>query len=78
MSNILKLVADALEVDESRVTQATTSADIEEWDSLGQLSIVSTLAANTNGESDKVDLANCFSVADLSQKLSEAGLKFED
>ena len=78
MGNILKLVADALEVEEDRITHDTTAGDIEEWDSLGQLSIVSTLAANTNGESDKVDLANCFSVSDLIQKLSEAGLKFED
>lgn len=78
MSNILKLIADALEVKEDQITHDTTADDIDEWDSLGHLSIVSTLAANTNGGSDKVDLANCFSVADLTQKLFEAGIKFED
>ena len=32
MGNILKLVADALEVEEDRITHDTTAGDIEEWD----------------------------------------------
>lgn len=51
----LKVIADALEVDVDAINMQTEHGGIEEWDSLGQLSILSALSHETGGLSDDID-----------------------
>ena len=51
MSELLSLLAEALDVD--GVSERDASSTIENWDSLGQLSIQAKLSAMTEGESDQ-------------------------
>lgn len=50
----IQLIADALDVPASRLTLATKASDIPEWDSMGILSILSSL----DREGVKCDIGN--------------------
>lgn len=78
MFSLSKTIAIALEVNVEDITNDTQSEDIESWDSLGQLSIVSSLATVSNGTTDTVYLADCTSVQQISKALKNAGIEFED
>jgi len=51
----LKVIAEALEVDVDAINLQIEHGSIEEWDSLGQLSILSALSHETGGLSDDID-----------------------
>jgi acyl carrier protein len=60
---LFALVSDALGVE---VGIDSSSENVEEWDSLGRLSIISALDQKTNGRAGAVSaLANCSSMVDL-------------
>jgi hypothetical protein len=64
-------IATALEVDPSRIVPDTTSSDVEEWDSLGHISILTRLDAVLNDVTERVpDLATATSVPELMALLS--------
>ena len=65
----------ALEVAGDRINAETTSEMIDEWDSLGQISILARLDLAYNDITEKVpDLASALSVAEIYRLLSGAGL----
>ena len=53
--DLIKIIAKALNISPSKISEKTKSEDIEEWDSLGRLSIISAIHkklgknANLNG-----------------------------
>lgn len=74
-SDLLKHIAESLEVDEELITLDSSSENIEEWDSLGHITILGTLDDLTNGASaDIVDLTQATSVKELVNILSENNL----
>jgi acyl carrier protein len=60
---LMKEIAEALELPESAITPESDNTTIEEWDSLGHISILS-----------RLDLASAVSVAEICQLLSNNGL----
>ena len=75
LSDLLNQIADSLEVDESLITLESSSETIEEWDSLGHITILGTLDDLTDGKSaDLVDLTQATSVKELVKILTESGL----
>ena len=50
----LSVVSIALEVDATEIALSTKMYDIENWDSLGQLSILTALDQNTDGKASSI------------------------
>jgi acyl carrier protein len=63
---IIQGIAEALEVEVSQVTIDTRSSDVEEWDSLGHISIMSFLDKSYNEITERVpDFASATSVQEI-------------
>lgn len=63
---IVEGIAEALEVDVSRITLDTVSSDIEEWDSLGHISVMSFLDRSFGEITERVpDFASATSVREI-------------
>lgn len=59
-------IAAALEVNSSQITADTTSSEVEEWDSLGHISILTRLDALLDDVTERVpDLATATSVPEI-------------
>ena len=72
---LISLIAESLEVDEADIDENASNETIEEWDSLGHLSILSALDDLTDGKASELDgLADSLSLNDLIKTLSAAGL----
>ena len=69
-----KIIAEALDVDENIVTNDTEEGKIEEWDSLGQLSILTSLDSKINGDISKItELGKANSVKLIQEILTKHG-----
>lgn len=63
---IFKLISEALGADLSEISLESTSNDIDEWDSLGHLSILQELDLKFNNITDRVpELASVSSVKEI-------------
>jgi acyl carrier protein len=63
---VLRGIAEALEVDESAVDIESASGDLEEWDSLGHISIMSFLDKSFGEITERVpDFASATSVREI-------------
>jgi len=72
---LISLIAVALEVSVNQVDEKSEMGSVEEWDSLGQLSIVTQLANSLGSDASRVSgLANCTSVKSIAENLNKAGL----
>jgi acyl carrier protein len=65
---IISIVSKALK---KKVDIKSSVKNTEEWDSLGQLSILSAIAKATKGKSSKIDLTEVQSVKQLCLKLKK-------
>jgi len=75
LSELISHIADSLDVDKSVITLESSSETIEEWDSLGHITILGTLDDLTDGASaDLVDLTQATSVEELAKVLKENGI----
>ena len=75
IQRLINEIAAALELPESAVTADSDSTTIEEWDSLGHISILSRLDLTYDNITERVpDLASAISVAEICQLLSNSGL----
>ena len=64
--DLLRVVAEGLEVDLSDVSMDTKSSDLVDWDSLGHLNLLMKLDENFNDISEKVpNLASVSSVKEI-------------
>ena len=69
-----KIIAEALDVDENLVTNDAEEGKIEEWDSLGQLSILTSLDSKINGDISKItELGKANSVKLIQEILTNKG-----
>lgn len=65
-SFLIQGIAEALEVEVSQITIDTNSSDVEEWDSLGHISIMSFLDKSYNEITERVpDFASATSVQEI-------------
>jgi hypothetical protein len=72
---VLNLVANALEVDENLITGNSSSETIEQWDSLGQISILAQLDDTYPNVTERIpQLATATSVSEILRLLTESGL----
>ena len=60
-----ELVSEALEVEVSELCSETVLSDLEEWDSIGQLSLIGLLDEQFGGSIDVDKLETCNTCADL-------------
>ena len=66
VENILKIIANALELEPENISLNTGMDDVEKWDSLGHLSILVALDKNIDGNiSGITDLATADSVSKI-------------
>jgi acyl carrier protein len=69
------VIAEALGVEPSSVTIATSQSDLEEWDSLGHLAILQALDNKTGGQLDAVKgVGSITTVGSLWEAMHQAGL----
>ena len=66
--DIISIVSKALK---KKVSARSSVKNTEEWDSLGQLSILSAIEKATKGKSSKIDLTEVQSIKQLCIKLKK-------
>jgi acyl carrier protein len=66
--DVISIVSKALK---TKVNVKSDSKNTEEWDSLGQLSILSAIDKATKGKSSKIDLTEVQSIKQLCVKLKK-------
>jgi acyl carrier protein len=72
-ARVIALVARELGVPEGSITSATSSGDIENWDSLGHLQVCMALEADFGVSPELEELAELDSVAAIVDYLRDAG-----
>ena len=73
-SQVKEIIARVLNIDIARVTNSLSSGDIPEWDSVGNLSIISTIEQEMGVEfplEDLFDLTSVQSIIDEIRKLTD-------
>ena len=74
-AKLLEMVAEALEVEVAQISLDSSTENTEEWDSLGHITILSSLDEETDGKSaDIPDLTQAASVNELFEILKTNGL----
>jgi acyl carrier protein len=72
VEKVIEIVAAALEVAPELITIETDSSEIEEWDSLGQISILAKLDEVFSEVTERIpDLASAVSIKEIHQLLSK-------
>lgn len=66
-----QIIAKALNIKVSQVTEDLNSNKLEEWDSLGQLSIISSLDKKFKGKIDLSKISNLDNYKDIKKKLKK-------
>lgn len=66
--DIISIVSKALK---KKINMKSSVKNTEEWDSLGQLSILSAIEKATKGKSSKIDLTEVQSIKQLCLKLKK-------
>ena len=72
--SLLEIIRDALELENREINVTTRLDDIEEYDSLGALSVFTAISQKTNEKSDDLDLTEASSVQELFDILKKAKL----
>lgn len=73
--SLIEVIAKSIFVDGSSLSMDSSAETVEEWDSLGHISILSALDEATDGKSaDIVELTQATSVREISDLLKENGL----
>ena len=69
-ARLFEIVAEALELEVENVSLDTSTENVEEWDSLGHITILSALDDETGGETSELpDLTQAVSVRELLEVL---------
>ncbi len=71
-NNLFSLIAKALKVKKSKISMSLKVGDIEEWDSLGHLEILTKIDKETKGKASKIkNLSSCESVKKIHEILKK-------
>lgn len=75
LSELIEIVEGALELDAGSISMESSSENVEDWDSLGHISILGELDDATGGATaDIVDLTQAGSMAEIVQIMTDNGL----
>jgi acyl carrier protein len=69
------LIAAVLDIEPSLVTSVTVRDDIDEWDSLAQLGVVSALEETYSVTLSSAEMKRCVSVPEIQSVLSSLGVQ---
>ncbi len=69
--DLKKIISKALNIKVNKITDSLNSNKIEEWDSLGQLSIISSLDKKFKGKINLTKVANLNSYKDIKSFLKK-------
>ena len=75
LDNIIKLIADSLEVSENQITEDTAIGDIPEWNSLGHIIIISSLEKEYSINFDPEIIMELEDVSDIVAAIEERLIK---
>jgi acyl carrier protein len=70
-SRVKEIIARVLNVDLSKITDTLSSGDIPEWDSVGNLAIISTIEQELDVEFPLEDLFDLTSVESIVQEVTK-------
>ena len=70
----IELFVEVLELDKDDISFDTNLETIEEYDSLGALSVFSAISDKTDGKSDEIDFTEANSLENIYESLKKAGL----
>ena len=69
-NKLINIIAKALDVSPKKINDKSSTKNLEEWDSLGHLAILTSIDKHTSGKASKIEtLANCTSFKDLYKTL---------
>jgi len=71
LENIIKLIADSLEVTENQITEDTAIGDIPEWNSLGHIIIISSIEKEYSINFDPEIIMDLEDVSDIVAAIEE-------
>jgi acyl carrier protein len=74
-TSLTNLIAAVLDVEPTMVTASTVRDDIEEWDSLAQLGVVSALEETYNVTLSSAEMKRCVSVPEIQSVLHALGVE---
>ncbi|MDA7838474.1 acyl carrier protein [Candidatus Pelagibacter sp.] len=72
--DLKKIIAKSLNVKPTKIVNDLNSNKMEEWDSLGQLSIISSLDKKFKGKIDLSKVANLYSFKDIKNFLKKKSI----
>ena len=72
--DLKKIIAKSLNVKPTKIVNDLNSNKMEEWDSLGQLSIISSLDKKFKGKIDLSKVANLYSFKDIKSFLKKKSI----
>ena len=73
--DLIRIISVALDVSEKQINDDTNNENLEEWDSLGHLAILSAIDKSTNGKASKIEtLSSCTSFKELCKTLKKSNL----
>jgi acyl carrier protein len=74
-TSLTELIAAVLDVEPTLVTAVTAREDIDEWDSLAQLGVVSAVEETYNVVLSSAEMKRCVSVPEIQSVLASLGVQ---
>lgn len=75
MDKIILILAGVLKIDSSRITMETTAGDVENWDSLAQLSLIQKIEEEYGLTLDIREILEIKKVGDICRILEKRGVR---
>jgi len=69
MEELIKIVAETLRVDPSKLSKLSKMTDIPEWDSLSHMSLIAELEEKFNIQFTGDDIASMQSISEINEKI---------
>jgi len=75
MNDLYKIVSEVFEIEINDINDEHGPDDIEKWDSLGQLSLISSLESHYRTTFEIEEIFEIFTIADIKKLLAKRGIE---
>ena len=75
MNDLYKIVSEVFEIEINGISDEHGPDDIEKWDSLGQLSLISSLESHYRTTFEIEEIFEIFTIADIKKLLAKRGIE---
>ena len=75
MNDLYKIVSEVFEIEFNEINDEHGPDDIEKWDSLGQLSLISSLESHYRTTFEIEEIFEIFTIADIKKLLAKRGIE---